>query len=370
MGVPTPKVPHLDGQFRTRLAELADRSGVVPFDRFVELALYDPEFGYYTRTGRTLGREGDFYTAAHASPLFGATIARRILQEFDRLGRPPSFTVVEVGAGDGTLAADLLAALTETPAAGGIDYVAVERSASLRARLRARLEAAGIASDRIGVASSVAGRGPLRGVVLANELLDALPFRRLVVRDGMFHELGVRVEGNQLRWAEGTLARPLPPPALPDGLADGTVLEVSPLAEAFVREVGDHLVEGAFLLLDYGDEEAPLIARHPGGTLTAYRSHRRVDDPLAAAGTADLSAYVNFRRIRGAAARSGFTEVAFGPQVEALGRWGFADAQDAATRRAASDEERVRLTLGAKNLLFGFESFRVLELVVGRPPSA
>lgn len=353
-----------------RLRSCAGPDGFVPFDRFVDLALHDPEVGYYCRPDLRLGRDGDFYTAAHTTPLFGATIAERLVAEFDRLQRPEGFQVVEVGPGDGTLAADLAAALARHPGTDGIDYVGVEPSPSLRDAVAARLAARGPAGPRFRFLPSLAALGPFVGCVVANELLDAFPFRRLVARAGGFHEQGVRAVDGRLVWAEAPMPAAVPPPPLPSELPEGTVVEVSPRAEAFVREVADHLVDGAVLLFDYGAEEPELVRRHPGGTLTAYRGHRSLDDPLRDPGTADLSAFVNFTRIRAAARRAGLTEVACEPQAAALGRWGFGPLRDAALAAAPSEEQRVRVALAAKQLLFGFETFRALELRAGGPPSA
>ncbi len=338
------------------------------FDRFLEVALYSPEVGYYARPEVVLGKGGDFYTAAHASPLFGGTIARRVLAEFERLGRPADFTLVEVGPGDGTLAADLLSALARSGELGGapLRHVLVEPSAALARRAAERV------SDSphpdgwgLRLESSVSGIGPFRGIVVANEFLDALPFRRLIWHADGVHELGVRLGDRTAGWAEAPYTDPVPPPPLPEGPGEGVVLEVSPRAEAFLREVGDHLVQGSFLAVDYGEEESALLGHYPRGSLTAFRRNQVVPDPLERPGSADLSAFVDVSRIRAAAARAGLREVAFEGQATALGRWGVPGVLDAALAAAPTAEERGRLQRGATNLLFGFERFRVLELTAG-----
>ncbi|HZY91962.1 MAG TPA: SAM-dependent methyltransferase [Thermoplasmata archaeon] len=347
------------------LRRRAGSSGFLPFDRFVEIALYAPEIGFYTRRGLELGRGGDFYTAAHVSPLFGATLAARIKEEYLRLGAPETFQVVEVGPGDGTLTTDLLGSLARDPHLGShpLAYDIVERSPALVDRLRPKLE--GLHSPngrRMRYSSSLAGLGPFVGVLVANEVLDAFPFRRLIVRDGNYQELGVRFTGDTLDWAEEPVRTAVTGPPLPQGLEEGSVVEISSGAEAFLREVGDQLIAGAALFLDYGEDEPALVHRHPRGTLTAFRRHRIVENPLEAPGSSDLSAHVNFRRIRAAAQRAGLRETAYDPQSVALGRWGFPALQADALRGAKSEEEKVRLALAAKNLLFGFENFKALEL--------
>jgi len=207
----------------------------------------------------------------------------------------------------------------------------------------------------------VGADGPFRGVVLANELLDAQPVRRLVWNGTAWEEGGVRLEGGRFVGATSGTVRPMPSPELPRGLAAGTVVEISPMAEAFVREVADHLADGLCILLDYGMDQSELVVAHPTGTLSAVQRHRFVPDPFADPGGSDLSVFVNFTRVRAAATAAGLREVAFQRQAEALARWGFERLLDGALHGAPSAEAEVRIRLAAKNLLFGFERFHVLE---------
>jgi NADH dehydrogenase [ubiquinone] 1 alpha subcomplex assembly factor 7 len=342
------------------LREAERPDGFLPFDRFVEIALHHPTDGFYS-TRRTLGPAGDFYTAAHVHAVFGRTLAYRVLEEFERLGRPAQFRVVEVGPGDGTLARDLLGELRGTlPGTTRLTYHLVEPSAALRATAAERLQRLG----DVRLSESLGADGPFEGVVIANELLDAVPFRRLVRRGSGWSEIGVRWTGGRWEWAEAP-AGSVPEPPLPSYAAEGTIVEISPVAEAFLRETADHLEGGSAILLDYGASEEELVRGRPSGTLAAVRGHRVVDDPLDRPGTSDLSAFVNFTRIRFAAKRSGLSEVAFGSQREALVRWGIERAVMAAVTGSGSAEAEVRTRLAVKNLLFGFENFQVLELRPG-----
>ena len=348
-----------------QLREAAGKSGLLRFDRFMEIALYAPTDGYYMRDRTAIGRDGDFYTAPQASPLFGATLARWVRSWWERSGRPDRFQLVEVGPGDGTLALDLASALAPLSehSDAQIEQILVERSPSPQARIERRFaETFADARGKVRFAPSLSSLGPVRGVIVANELLDAFPCRRLVWRSDGFHELAVRVGEETTEWAEVPVMGAVPPPALPTPEEAGTVLEVSPSAEAFIREVADHLAEGAAVLLDYGAEESELLARFPSGTLAAVERHRSREEPLLSPGSADLSTFVNFSRVRHAAHRGGLTEIAYERQAEALGRWGFPTAREESIQAARTDEARVRLNLGAKNLLFGFENFRILEL--------
>ena len=177
-------------------AAIEDAGGAIPFSRFMELALYGPH-GFYTAAGQA-GRRGDFLTSPEVGPLFGAVVARFLDAEWERLGRPDEFTVVDAGAGPGTLARSVLAARPACAAA--LRYVAVEISPSA-------------ASSNTRTASSRSGRcpcGPIDGVVIANELLDNLPFR-LAVHDGGWREAFV-TDGARRHVRRGAL-RPVRPGA-------------------------------------------------------------------------------------------------------------------------------------------------------------
>ncbi len=357
------------------LHRAADPDGFVPFDRFMDVALYGEGVGFYTGEGSPFGPEGDYYTAAHASPLFGRAVAERVRSVVAETPPGPPFRVLEIGPGDGTLGESVLNGLAQDPAvAERVEYVLVDRSPTLSVRAYERVSAAGRSLGiPVKAAGGVGADGPFQGVVLANEVLDAQPARRLLWDGERWQEVGVRLTGNGFVPATGPLRRRVPPPELPLPPEPGTLVEVSPLAEALLREVADHLVTGLFLVLDYGMEESELVSAHRSGTLAAVRRHRFVDDPLAEPGSSDLSVFVNFTRVRAAAAHAGLREVAFRRQAEALGEWGFPRLLEEAIRAAPSTEAEVRVRLAAKNLLFGFERFHALELAppdrAGRSPT-
>ena len=345
------------------LASSADRSGFLPFDRFMEIALYAPEVGYYDRPRSPLGPSGDYYTAAHVHPLFGRTLADRIGAVRTALGPRRPFRLVEIGPGDGSLAATVVEALGPAgPSAVATEVVLVERSPGLGAvavdKVRSPAEKLGRPVRLVGSLGEI---GPLEGVVLTNELFDAQPARRLKWTGTVWHELGVRVAGRRVVPAESDEVPPVPPPMLPLPPEPGTILEYSPRAELLVREVADHLVRGELIVLDYGMEEEELLRGHPQGTLVAVRGHRTGLDPLASPGSVDLSTFVNFTRVREAARRAGLEVVSDRTQAEALDVWGLRGRLEEAVRAAGSTEAELRVRLALKNLLFGFERFRALE---------
>jgi SAM-dependent MidA family methyltransferase len=348
---------------RERLLAAAAGSGTLRFDHFMEIALYEPGLGFYASPEVAIGRRGSFYTAPQVSPLFGAALAERIVAEHERLGRPAGFSVVEIGPGDGTLAADVLRALGDRPTPVAIaDYRLVERSDPLRDRALERARAAAPGGGiEVRASRSIGEEGPFEGIVVANEFLDALPVRRLLRRDDGWRELEVRFEGGHAAWTERPLDGAVGPP--PIGSAeDGTIVERSPLVAPALREIADHLVRGAALLVDFGEEAAALRRAHPRGTLAALWRHQALDDPLALPGLADLSAFVDFTLVRAAARSAGLEETANRTQAEALAAWGLPGLLEAAVARAPNAEAGVRVRLAAKNLLFGFPTFRCLEL--------
>ena len=241
----------------------------------MELALYG-EHGFYTRAG---GRRGHFLTAPEVGPLFGAVIARFLDAEFDRLGRPDPFTVVDAGAGPGTLARAVLAARPQCTTA--LRYVAVEPSPAQREQHPAGIESC-----------AELPAGPIDGVVLANELLDNLPFR-LVVFDGAWREAFVAT-GDDGACVE-VLSAPLDPvpEVLPRRPAHGARAPLQDRAAGWVDEARATLRSGRVVVVDYArSSTAELTARPWREWLRTYRRHGRGEHYLAVPGEQDITSDV------------------------------------------------------------------------------
>jgi len=306
---------------------LADAGGWLPFDRFMAIALYEPGLGYYHRGAALLGRwpdsGSDFVTAPELSGLFGATLAEPVAQA---LAAAEADTVVEFGAGSGALAEQLLQALGPRVRR----YAIVELSGALRQHQQARLAAHG---ERV----QWLDRWPeaLHGVVIGNEVLDAMPVKLLHFDGAQWHERGV-VQGPE-GLAFGDRPTALRPPNLGLAAADGggtfvpgTVTEIHPQAEAFVRELALRLVRGAAFFIDYGFPEAEYY--HPqrvAGTLMAHQAHRALADAqavLQALGQRDITAHVNFSAIALAAQDAGLAVLGYTSQARFLFNAGIARA--------------------------------------------
>jgi len=305
-------------------AEIAAAGGWLPFDRFMNLALYAPGLGYYAGGRRKFGRmpaEGsDFVTAPEMSPLFGRALARQLAQAMDASG---CREVVEFGAGSGALAAQLIAEL-ERLGAGLARYRIVELSAELRERQRERLAHW---ADRVEWLDALPQT--LEAVVVGNEVLDAMPVQLLAFDGRVWRERGVVTAGAGFAFADrDTTLRP----PLETGVAPGTVTEVHPQAEAFVATLARRLKRGAAFFLDYGFPEAEYY--HPqrhGGTLMCHQAHQADADPLVAVGDKDITAHVNFTGIALAGQDAGLVVLGYTTQANFLLNCGIADLLAGAT---------------------------------------
>ena len=249
----------------------------VPFDRFMDAALYGPT-GFYTSGGRA-GRRGDFITSPEVGPLFGAVVARFLDTEWERIGRPDRFTVVDAGAGPGTLARAVLAA--EPSCASALEYVAVEISAHQREH-----HPPGVTSV------ATLPEATIDGVVFANELLDNLPFR-LAVFDGGWREAFV-VELPDGRRVEQLSAPFDPVPAvLPPSAPIGARAPLQDAACAWVTQACRTVRSGSVVAVDYCTPTTAELARRPWREwLRTYRGHERGGHYLADPGSQDITTEV------------------------------------------------------------------------------
>ena len=304
-----------------QLRDEIDRGGPITFARFMEVALHDPHHGYYAAATARPGRAGDFLTAPETHPIFGRTLARALEETWRLLGGPGStvpFTLVEHGAGSGALALAILDGLRRSgsPLLAQLRYEPVELAPNRRAELAERLRAAGFGEQL----ALEPGGAPFRGVVLANELLDALPVHRVALREGRLVELAVG-------WAEGAgddvegrfvevgiepttaaLAERLADEAIV--LAEGQVAEICLALEPWVAAAAARLDRGLIVTIDYGHEAADLYgAARLGGTLRTYSRHMVAAEPYLRVGRQDITAHVDLTALRRAAERAGLVHL-------------------------------------------------------------
>lgn len=268
------------------------------------MALYHPEFGYYARETRQVGRSGDFFTSVSVGPLFGNLLARRFLREWRELGSPARWRIIECGAHDGTLASDVLAAiqLLDDEAFAALEYVIPEPLPRLQAAQRETLRVFG-EKVRFMTGTDSLTTDPLPGIIFGNELLDALPFHVVEWRAGAWRECRVaqNSDGNFIWQTEAgildaALAEALAP--LGGNFPDGYRTEVRTNFRDFLEPLTRCISSGLLLWPDYGfaRPEYYLPERHQG-TLRTFSKHHAAEDPLGAPGEVDITAHVDFTAV-------------------------------------------------------------------------
>jgi SAM-dependent MidA family methyltransferase len=353
--------------------------GPMTFARFMELALAEPELGYYAQPAARPTREGDFLTAPELHPVFGRVLARQVDDCWRLLGSPDPFTIREYGAGSGALAAAIVdglradgsgllgrsragapngpgasAAAAASDAAGAsaaagapaaspeaptavLRYEPVELNAYRRAELRERLATA---APEVAVTDPTPGR-PVVGVVLANEFIDALPVHRVAMDCGVLREVLVGWEDDATVPDRGRLVDVVADPTTPalaarlhdEGvrLAEGQLAEVRLADEAWLDEIARDLGRGYVIAIDYGAPAADLYdpTRRPVGTLLAYRGHRVHDDVLADPGEQDITAHVDLTALDRAGSARGLAPIGRTTQARFLAGCGLGDLLEA-----------------------------------------
>lgn len=362
-------------------AAIDEAGGWIGFDRYLQHALYEPGLGYYSGPNRVFGAEGDFVTAPEMTSLFGRCVAAQCAQWLDEVGGD----IVEFGAGSGALAAQVLETLGE----GSVlprSYAIVELSAPLRERQRRAIGAAvPELLDRVRWLDALPER--IDGVVLANEVLDAMPVRVFRCAGADVLERGVaRAGADALGWAEraadrrfAALVRERLREAWSVYAGDRIerlhqmapyVSEIGEQAEAWVETVGSRIVRGAMLLVDYGFPRHEFY--HPqrdAGTLRCHLRHRAHDDPFLWPGLQDITAHVDFSATAEAAARAGLDLLGFQSQARFLLDCGLLDACAAIPR----DDVRAwtRETTAVQRLLSEAEMGELFKVIAfGRGVSA
>jgi SAM-dependent MidA family methyltransferase len=296
-------------------AGIAASGGWVPFSEYMHIALYAPGLGYYVAGARKFGEAGDFVTAPELTPLF----ARSLAVQLDAIRERSGGDVLELGAGTGRLAADLLASLHDA-APPHWRYRILEPSPELRDRQRSTIQRYAPAfASHVEWLESLPER--VDGVILLNEVLDALPVHIVVRRDACWFERGVADRGDALAFEDRALAKgalhQLAEARFP---SEGDYeSELNPAAEALIEDLGRRLQSGAILVVDYGFPRREYY--HPqrvAGTLIGHYRHRAHGDPFLWPGLSDLTAHVDFTAIAEAGVRAGLRVAGFATQAAFL----------------------------------------------------
>ena len=354
---------------RERIADEIQRTGPIPFSRYMELCLYEPELGYYSRAREQFGKAGDFYTSSDVHAVFGRLLARQFEEMWRALGSPARIYVIELGPGRGLFARDVLdwSAKQFPEFSRAVRYTLVEQSPHLREKLRERL-AEHIAAGKCEVLESIEETSDVRGdplVLFANEFFDALPVDVIDHRgalqigfaDGRFTETFVKPSPVELEFLDRYSVHP----------EEGERVEVSLAALDWMDRIATLFRDrrGFAVLIDYGyTREEQLAGRHRD-TIMTYRQHVASASPYEAPGEQDITAHVNFTALRARAEERGLDPLALLTQSQFLIGIGeeteFADA----FQECRLPQERAKVALQLKHLISPSgmgETFQVLLL--------
>jgi SAM-dependent MidA family methyltransferase len=300
--------------------EIEERGGWIGFARFMELALYEPGLGYYSAGAQKLGTAGDFVTAPEVAPVFSRCVARQCAEVLVALD---GAEILEFGAGSGAMAATVLEELARLEALPR-RYSILDLSADLRERQQATLAGA---CPRLADRVVWLDRLPtaFTGVMLANEVLDAMPVERFVIRGDTVNALGVTWQLGRLEWSEVRAGAALEA-AVRDierevggALPDGFVSEVNLTLQPWFRGVARALSRGVLLAIDYGlPRRDYYAAERRTGTMLCHYRHRFHDDPFVRLGLQDIGAWVDFSAVAVAAQAAGLTVAGFTTQAHFL----------------------------------------------------
>ena len=326
-------------RLRALIGEEIERDGPIPFRRFMEQALYAPKLGYYTGGRTKIGKDGDFFTSLDLHPVFGHLVAAQIIEMSAAIPTGP-YTVVEVGAGKGLLALDLLRTIQAAAPDlfARLRYTIIDVSPDLIQRQKKVLERF---SDRVSWASDVAEIDGFDGVVVSNELVDSLPHHQVVMTGEGLREVFVRT-------AEDGFQEVLQAPSSSEieaclqhlgiTLAPGYRTEVNLDALAWMRRVGRALGRGHVLTIDYGyPGDVYYQSDRKKGTFLCYHRHHASEDPYSRVGLQDMTAHVDFSSLARAGREVGLEPVGFTDQCHFLVGLGITRLMETVLKRDGGD---------------------------------
>jgi len=346
-----------DKALRDILLERIKAQGSITFADFMAACLYEPGLGYYTSPGRKVGAEGDFYTSSNVHPVFGRLIAREIIRMWESLEKPAGFQIVEAGAGNGRLAADVMDAVAELAPAlySNVTCRLIEAEPSL-AETQAKMLAAH--SGHLvwsSPAELAAGTLSITGCILSNELVDALPVHLVEMTDSGLKEVLVSVDEDQF-------CEKLSPFLTPDienflekagaSLAVGQRAEIRLAADNWITAVATSLKRGFVITIDYGYLAAELYgSMRKNGTLLCYYKHQLEENPYIRVGLQDITAHVDFSALIRTGESVGLEKIWYGEQYRFLMATGMMEEMLALEARPVPETERIKDRLALKKLM-------------------
>ncbi len=316
-----------DSQIRMNLLhtaiqhEIAKSSGWISFSQFMEIVLYKPKLGYYTGPARKFGNEGDFITAPHVSPIFGATIANQIAEVLDYT---KDRQVIELGAGDGSAAADIMIALEKIDSLPS-SYSILDVSPSTK---KMQLETLSTRVPHLLSMFQWLDDVPMHinGVIFANEVFDALPVSIVEVSGSSVLERGVEYKNNRFLWCKRQGAHYILEAVKELGLQSPYITEINFVGRALMRKLASNLDKGMLLIIDYGFKKEEFY--HPQrsfGTLMCHYKHHSHQDPFVLLGLQDITSHVDFSNLAKVGEANGLDLIGFCNQAQFLINCGITD---------------------------------------------
>lgn len=353
------------------MAEIDVREGFLPFDRYMEMALYEPGLGYYAAGAHKFGEGGDFVTAPETSAMFSQCLARQcadVLEQFER-----SVCILELGAGTGIMAADILAELEALDCLPDHYYI-LELSAELRDRQRATLrEKVPHLLQSVKWLDALPAQG-FYGAVIANEVLDAMPVSLFAKDASGVVELGIGHENGGFVWlarpADGAMQKEVERLEQDPGVSwpEGYRSEFNPQLRGWMAALSDSLTQAAVFLIDYGYPRREYYSeQRMSGTLTCYYRHHAVEAPLRNVGLQDITAHVDFTAVAEAGSEAGLEFEGYTSQAFFLMGCGLEQVY-AKRLEEADDRQRVQLSQEVKLLTLPAEMgerFQVIGFTKG-----
>ncbi|MGB9846475.1 MAG: class I SAM-dependent methyltransferase [Desulfotomaculales bacterium] len=363
-------------ELREIIAQEIKKRGPVTFARFMEMALYYPEHGYYTRPEITTGPAGDFYTGPDVHPAFGQSLARLFTKMWEILGRPERWALVEYGPGTGRLARQILSFLQDhcSRAIKGLTYWNVEISPGFLTLQKQELSSlCQLAGKICWVRDASELPEKITGCIFSNELVDSFPVHRVRQSETGLQEIYVNYRKDFFE-EEGPLSTPLLDVYFSDEkiiLEPGQAAEVNLAARNWLQKVAEILKKGFLLTIDYGGTASEIYSPlRPEGTLRCFFQHRLVSSPYENIGRQDITASVNFSSLIRWGEEFGLTSLGLFSQAKFLLEIGILDLLKTPVKDYCFDEKRTRDILAIKKLLHPEvmgDAFRVLLQSKGLP---
>ena len=362
---------------REKIAQVIREQGPIPFSRYMDICLYDPQFGYYSRAAEQFGKAGDFYTSSDVHAVFGRLLARQFEEMWRVLGSPPQIEILELGPGRGLFAQDVLdwSEKKFPDLLRALHYSLAEQSSGLRKRLEESLSGR-LASGKASLTGASSAAGLQRAlepeiplIIFANEVFDSLPVEvlstqgKLLIADqnGRLVETWTAPSAEELDFLDRHSIHPEP----------GERVEAPLAAQSVMSQLSTMMAKGFLLIVDYGYTRKEQLAGRHRGTLMAFRRHSASPNPYEAPGEQDITAHVNFTALADAAERGGMQLHPLLTQSQFLLGIGEANQFADAFEECRLPQERAKVALQLKHLVTPAgmgEAFHVLIASKGLDP--